>query len=200
MGRNADGSFDLKAIERGEVPVVFKDSAEYNEYLELTTPEGETFTPFTRAVPKASAPELKASKVADQLRATGTFVILPDSDAMKDEGLPIKIWGDLAGKMISGPVYAAMQDMSSKHTLFNGSAMRSYNTALRQFKLSKTTRNPGTHITNIASNVTIMMMHGISFKSAIKAATILSNAANNPEKLSKADLKLLREFQSLVHC
>ena len=195
MGRNADGSFDLKAIERGEVPVVFKDSAEYNEYLELTTPEGETFTPFTRAVPKASAPELKASKVADQLRATGTFVILPDSDAMKSEGLPIKVWGDLAGKMISGPVYAAMQDMSSKHTLFNGSAMRSYNTALRQFKLSKTTRNPGTHITNIASNVTIMMMHGISFKSAIKAATILSNAANNPEKLSKADLKLLREFQ-----
>jgi hypothetical protein len=195
MGRDAKGNLDPKAIERGEVPVVFEDIAEYNAYLEMTTPEGETFTPYTREVPKASAPELKADKVADQLRATGTFIRLPDTDAMKQEGLPIKIWGDLAGKIVSGPVYAAMKDMSNQHTLFNGSAMRNYNSALRQFKLSKTTRNLGTHATNVASNVTIMMMHGISFKTAIKAANILYNAAKNPEKLSKADRLLLKEFQ-----
>jgi hypothetical protein len=195
MGRDAKGNLDPKAIERGEVPVVFEDIAEYNAYLEMTTPEGETFTPYTREVPKASAPELKADKVADQLRATGTFIRLPDTDAMKQEELPIKIWGDLAGKIVSGPVYAAMKDMSNQHTLFNGSAMRNYNSALRQFKLSKTTRNLGTHATNVASNVTIMMMHGISFKTAIKAANILYNAAKNPEKLSKADRLLLKEFQ-----
>ena len=195
VGRDANGNIDPAAFERGEVPVVFKDVAEYNRYLEMTAAEGETVRPYDKKVQTANAAELKTGAVAGEFRRQGTLIQIPDTTAMKSQDIPIKVWGDLAGKVVSGPVYAAIQDMSSKHTMFDKGAMRTYNDALRQFKLSKTTRNPGTHITNVASNVTIMMMHGITFKTAKEAASILYRAARNPGALTKDQLLLLKEFE-----
>lgn len=195
VGRDANGNIDPAAFERGEVPVVFKDVAEYNRYLEMTAAEGETVRPYDKKVQTANAAELKTGAVADEFRRQGTLIEIPDTTAMKSQDIPIKVWGDLAGKIVSGPVYAAIQDMSSKHTMFDKGAMRTYNDALRQFKLSKTTRNPGTHITNVASNVTIMMMHGITFKTAKEAASILYRASRNPGALTKDQLLLLKEFE-----
>ena len=196
LGRDANGEFDQAAFERGEVPVVFDSVDQYNEYLEQTAADGETVRPFDpERVAVASASELKSGLVAGELRRTGTLVRIPDTQALKDQGLPIKVWGELAGKVVHGPVYAAIVDMSSKHTLFDKGVMRTYNDALRQFKLSKTTRNPGTHITNVASNVTIMMMHGITFKTLRRAADVMYKAARNPDALTDADLRILKEFE-----
>lgn len=195
VGRNANGNIDPAAFERGEVPVVFKDVAEYNRYLEMTAAEGETVRPYDKEVQTASAAELKTGAVAGEFRRQRTLIKIPDTTALKAEGVPVKVWGDLAGKVVSGPVYAAIQDMSSKHTMFDKGAMRTYNEALRQFKLSKTTRNPGTHITNVASNVTIMMMHGITFKTLKEAASILYRASRNRGALTKDQLLLLKEFE-----
>ena len=195
IGRNANGNIDPAAFERGEVPVVFKDVAEYNRYLEMTAAEGETVRPYSKEVQTASAAELQTGAVADEFRRQGTLIKIPDTTALKAEGVPVKVWGDLAGKIVSGPVYAAIQDMSSKHTMFDKGAMRTYNEALRQFKLSKTTRNPGTHITNVASNVSIMMMHGITFKTLKEAASILYRVSRNRGALTKDQLLLLKEFE-----
>jgi len=200
MGRNADGSIDEDA---DQAPAVFNSVDEYNQYMERTAPEGKPHRYLDPAgVPQASADELKSGSLAGELYKTGTLVKMPDTESMKDiekdgkGGVSIHVWGDMAGKYVPGPVYAAMRDMSRGTYVFDNSVMQNYNKLLRQFKLSKTTRNPGTHITNIASNVTIMMMHGISYSAAKEAAIILYRAARNPDSLTEQQLQILNKFET----
>ena len=197
MGRNDDGTIDYEADKQGEVPVAFNSVKELNEYLEKTAErDGETFSPVPdNRIVEANAPEIRSGALAGVTRVTSSYVRMPDTQAMKDDNIPIKIWGSLAGKVVSGPVYAAMRDMSSNDQAL-GSHLRNYNAALRQFKLSKTVRNPGTHLTNVASNVTLMMAHGIQFKTAATAAKLLYKASAKPESLTKKEVELITKFEA----
>ena len=121
---------------------------------------------------------------------------MPDTVSMKAEGIDVEVWGDISGKIVSGPVYAAMQDMAAREQLFSSSFGKRYSKVLRQFKLSKTTRNPGTHMTNAISNLSLMMAHGISFGTVRYAAKILYKSARNPDKLTGAEVDFLAKFEA----
>jgi hypothetical protein len=93
----------------------------------------------------------RSEKTKDLYRMSGTWVQMPKSD----------VYGELAGKYIPGPVWNAMTDMIDRQPAIK---VRAINNTMRWFKKSKTTLNPGTHLTNAASNITMAMMHDISFR------------------------------------
>ena len=119
--------------------------------------------------------------VRDIVRKHGQFVQLPD-DAR---------YGDMAGKLIHGPAYAAMNDMNDRNPVINVAA---YNEALRGFKKMKTIYNFGTHITNLASNVSLMMLHDIPFSTAVDAAKLLHKFERNSNSLTKEERQIMTAF------
>ena len=115
-------------------------------------------------------------------RQSGTWVKLPESP----------VYGELAGKYLPGPVWNAMGDMSDRQPIVN---WRAANNTMRWFKKSKTVWNIGTHVTNTASNVTMAMMHDISFSTMLDASRILSKYEVNPKSLTKDELALMMAFR-----
>jgi hypothetical protein len=105
----------------------------------------------------------------------------------------VDVWGDLAGKIIPGSVWHAMQDMSDRKPLVNS---RAYNNTLRLFKKAKTIYNPGTHITNVASNVTLAMMHDIPLSTIAEAAKVMYLYEVSPQKLTDTQLQVMSEFMN----
>lgn len=115
-------------------------------------------------------------------RQSGTWVKLPDS----------KVYGELSGKYLPGPVWNAMVDMSDRQPLVN---LRAVNNTMRWFKKSKTVWNPGTHVTNAASNVTMAMLHDISFSTLRDATKLLAKYETAPNALTKAELAMVLAFR-----
>ena len=103
--------------------------------------------------------------------------------------------------MIHAPVWHAMNDMSSRKPLFNA---RWVNDTMTFFKKTKTVQNPGTHITNIASNVTLAMMHGIPPRTVAKAAKLLWEFEVHPQRFktltAQLSYKSFRTSTTPVHC
>jgi hypothetical protein len=108
---------------------------------------------------------------------------LPDSTA----------YGDLANKYIPGPVWSAMTDMSDRRPLVD---LKAYNAGMRWFKKSKTIYNPGTHVTNIASNITLAMMHDIPMSTLGNAARIFALYEVRPSALNKNELNMMSAFMN----
>jgi hypothetical protein len=123
----------------------------------------------------------KSPEIIGMYRRTGTWVQLPDTPT----------YGALGGKYVPGPVWSALLDMSDRQPLINS---RAFNNTMRWFKKSKTIYNPGTHITNIASNITLAMMHDIPVMTIGKAARLFALYEVAPNKLSKAELDLMSAF------
>lgn len=123
----------------------------------------------------------KMPRIIDMYRNTGTWVQLPDTPT----------YGALAGKYVHGPVWNAMLDMSDRQPLINN---RTFNNTMRWFKKSKTSYNLGTHTTNIATNVTLAMMHDIPVTTIGKAARLFALYELSPKSLSDAELDLMSAF------
>jgi hypothetical protein len=132
---------------------------------------------------RVSEGEAKTPVIQNLYRSSNTWVKLPNSTA----------YGDLAGKYLPGPVWNAMTDMVDRQPLVN---FRSYNNIMRWFKKSKTVYNPGTHVTNIASNITLAMMHDIPISTIGKAASLFARYEVNPDSLSRAELELMSQFMN----
>lgn len=145
----------------------------------------ETFgwAPDKSQILRVSEGEAKTPVIQNLYRSSNTWVKLPNSTA----------YGDLAGKYLPGPVWNAMTDMVDRQPLVN---FRSYNNIMRWFKKSKTVYNPGTHVTNIASNITLAMMHDIPISTIGKAASLFSRYEVNPDSLSRAELELMSQFMN----
>ena len=127
----------------------------------------------------------QASQLGDKIRLRGQFVQYPQD---------IEQYGDMAGKIVHGPVFAAMHDMSDRNPLVN---VEGYNQALRAFKKSKTIYNPGTHVTNIASNVSLLMLHDIPLKTLGKAASLMARYETGKGKpLTPDELAMMKVFMS----
>jgi len=131
---------------------------------------------------KASHEISRSPQTKALYRQSGTWVELPDSP----------VYGELAGKFIPGPVWNAMGDMSDRQPIVN---WRAANNTMRWFKKSKTVWNFGTHVTNTASNVTMAMVHDISFGTMRDAAKILAKYEANPKSLTKPELELMMAFR-----
>lgn len=141
------------------------------------------WAPDASQVLKVSEGESRTPIIRNEYRSSNTWVKLPES----------KNYGDLAGKYLPGPVWSAMTDMTDRQPLVN---FRTYNNTMRWFKKSKTVYNPGTHITNIASNVTLAMMHDIPLSTVGKATSLYTKYELRPDSLTKAELALMSEFMS----
>ena len=121
-------------------------------------------------------------QVRQALRRTGAWVRMPNNP---------DTYGELADKLVHGPVYFAMRDMADRKPLVN---VRAYNDTLRFFKKSKTIYNLGTHVTNVASNVTLAMLHDIPLKTVADAARLMYKYETDSNSLSSAELAVMREF------
>jgi len=124
----------------------------------------------------------ESSETRRATRMSGTWVKIPD-DAEQ--------YGAIAGKIIHGPVFHAMRDMGNRKPLVDSEA---YNASLRVFKKSKTIYNIGTHITNVASNVTLAMLHDIPLTTVWKAAELMYKYEVNSDSLTEGELAIMRAF------
>ena len=134
-----------------------------------------------KMVLKVSDESSKAQDVRLQTQRTGTWVQLPASEN----------YGDLAGKIVPGPVWNAMLDMHDRSPLIN---VRAFNSTMAFFKKAKTVYNPGTHVTNILSNVTLATMHGLTFRTMGRAAKMFVQFEANPGAMSASDRALVQAF------
>jgi hypothetical protein len=139
--------------------------------------------PTPTQVLNVSQDEAKTLQVADLYRNANTWVLIPDVEA----------YGALAGKYMPGPVWTAMTDMADRKPLVT---FRAYNDSLRWFKKSKTIYNPATHVTNIATNTTLAMLHDIPVKTIASAAKLFSKYELNPKSLTKTELDIMSEFMN----
>ena len=130
-----------------------------------------------------SKDEAKTPQIADLYRNSNTWVRIPNVEA----------YGALAGKIMPGPVWSAMTDMSDRKPLVT---FRPYNALMRWFKKSKTVYNPGTHVTNIASNVTLAMMHDIPVSTMGSAAKLFAKYELNAKDLNEKELAIMSQFMN----
>lgn len=130
---------------------------------------------------KVSLEMARSEKTKDLYRMSGTWVQLPKSD----------VYGALSEKLIPGPVWNSMIDMFDRQPVIN---VRAINTTMRWFKKSKTVFNFGTHVTNAASNITMGMMHDISFRTMRDATSLLFRYEVRPQTLSTAERQMVEAF------
>jgi len=130
---------------------------------------------------KVSLEMARSEKTKDLYRMSGTWVQLPKYD----------VYGALSEKFIPGPVWNSMIDMFDRQPVVN---VRALNTTMRWFKKSKTIYNFGTHVTNAASNITMGMMHDISFKTMRDATSLLFRYEVRPQTLSKSEREMVEAF------
>ena len=104
-----------------------------------------------------------------------------------------KQYGDMAGKIVKASVWAAMTDMSDRKPVIE---IRAAGSAMRWFKKSKTIYNPGTHMTNVATNVTLATMHEIPFGTVLAAGKMFALYETAPNRMTTQDRALVRAFMN----
>jgi hypothetical protein len=155
--------------------VAFDNVAQINEEYGTQLQEGDD------RILSVSEEMSRSEKTRDLYRMSGTWVQLPKSD----------VYGDLAGKYLPGPVWNSMIDMYSRQPVID---IRAVNSTMRWFKKTKTTLNPGTHVTNAASNMTMAMMHDISFKTMRDATKLLYRYEFSPKSLTPQERTMVEQF------
>lgn len=165
LGRT-DGAIDANAV-------AFDDVAQIKTALGVDVEDSDVFL--------ISNDEAKAGKIQNKYRASNTWVRMPVSDA----------YGDMSGKIVSGPVWVSMVDMSDRTPALN---YRWYQKSLRFFKNSKTIYNPGTHMTNTVSNFVLAYMHDMTFDQLRAAARVYALFHRNPSRLSAEELQMMMDF------
>jgi hypothetical protein len=126
----------------------------------------------------------QASKMKDirkTTQRTGTWVQLPDTPT----------YGQLAGKIIPGPVWNSMLDMHDRNPLFNWQAL---NTTMTFFKKAKTVYTPATHVNNVLTNYSLMLLYGIPHSALKDAANLFIRFEANPGSLTKDQLATMQAF------
>lgn len=100
-----------------------------------------------------SRAELKASpEVMSRLRIPGMWAKLDDSDDMR------RLFGAMAGKYVSGPVYMSMHDFYRTEPIIKSKTWRQ---TMLAWKLSKTVFSPIAHMNNVMGNFTLAYYHDI---------------------------------------
>lgn len=102
-------------------------------------------------------------------------------------------YGALAGKIVKGSVWSAMNDMSDRRPVVD---VRLLNNSMRWFKKTKTVYNLGTHVTNVATNVSLAMMHDISLPTMAAATRLFALYETKPNSLTAQERQLVRAFMN----
>lgn len=131
---------------------------------------------------KVSDEASRSPQIRWKTQRTGTWVQLPENSSA---------YGPLQGKIIPGPVWNSMIDMHDRSPLLNS---RAINGLMTTFKKSKTVYNPGTHVTNVLSNVSLAILHGINFNTLGRATQMFVQFERNPNGMKPEDLALMKAF------
>lgn len=177
--RNTFGALSMEAASKNYVnnllasDFIYDSVQELNESLGITDPA----MMYTEEMLEKASELTKTGSSSDwranwKARAPGSLFVK----------VPAEGWGEMAGKIIPGEVWVAINDMADRNPIFNS---RFYNNSLATWKTSKTVWNLGTQFTNILSNVVLMMFHGIPMRTAIEAANLLVRFEANPMSLTK---------------
>lgn len=152
----------------------------------------DTIDEINAAFPNRKISQSSILKVSDEAsrslqirwktQRTGTWVQLPENSPA---------YGPLQGKIIPGPVWNSMIDMHDRSPLLNS---RVINGLMTTFKKSKTVYNPGTHVTNVLSNVSLAILHGINFNTLGRATQMFVQFERNPNGMKPEDLALMKAF------
>jgi hypothetical protein len=158
--------------------------------------KGKTYEPNTDAtswtkrvkadqVIKLSEDEAKSETVKGLYRNRHQWVQLPKTPT----------YGALAGKIVNGSVWSAIEDMSDRRPLVNSKV---YNGTMRWFKKAKTVYNPATWGTNVASNFTMAMLDDIPLPTIGYATKLYVGYMLPPAMAAKLGISLTREQQQLM--
>jgi hypothetical protein len=139
--------------------------------------------PAQGSILKLSAAEAKSGRLQGIYRSKHQWVQVPNGVT----------YGELAGMLVRSDVWSAIQDMTDRRPLHNVSALH---TTMRTFKKAKTVYNPATHVTNIASNVTLAMMHDIPMPTVAQATRLLFQYATNPNKMDAEERRVVHAFMN----
>jgi len=132
---------------------------------------------------EASDEVIKSPRIRTLLQRTGTWVKLPDTST----------YGDMAGKYMPGPVWNSMVDMHDRSPLINS---RIFNETMAWFKEAKTVLNPGTHVTNFLTNITLSYLHNIPTTTTARAARLFALYEIAPKRLTKEEMQLMQAFNA----
>lgn len=175
--------YDMGRGNSAHAQVAFDSLEDVNKFMNEGVPANERVVIRENMVLPVSQEISRSPQTKALYRQSGTWVKLPEKSP---------VYGELAGKYIPGPVWNAMVDMNDRQPAI---PWRSVNNTMRWFKKSKTVWNFGTHVTNTASNVTMAMMHDISFGTMKDAAEMLAKYEANPKSLTKEQLNLVMAFR-----
>jgi|GEM_PF-3075655 len=153
--------------------VVFADEAAIAKVFGSKPAEG--------SILNGSQNEAKSRYVLNLYRSKHQWVRVPKGAA----------YGPLAGKLMQGTAWNAMQDMSNRQPIVG---LQSANDMMRYFKKAKTIYNPGTHLTNVLTNITLSMMHDISPTTVAKALRLFTLYETSPGRLTSEERRVMLAF------
>ena len=161
---------NAERASRGKGPVTLKVLGERDA-------QGETTEDKARDI----------AKISDRARSPYYYVRVPEG------------YGDMSGTLVHGPEWTFLSDAMDRSKLlagsnFGSSVGRTISETNRLFKIAKTRYSVGTQITNVASNVSVMAMHGISFKTLIETTSILYRFQTNAASLKPNERMLVQQF------
>lgn len=136
------------------------------------------------AVQKLSATEADSTPVRSYMRSPSVWVQVPDS----------KAYGALAGKIINGGVWTAIQDSINRKPLMDNQVGVAMGKTMRLFKRANTVYNIPTHVTNFVTNATLAYLHNISAKTLGDAGRLYLKYKLTPQKLTAEELKIMSAF------
>ena len=183
---------DAIASKSGDADsVVFDNVKQLNKALDITV--------LPNSILNLSDPEAKSPKLQGIYRSKHQWVQIPAKGDIEVEidgkvvSVPVGTYGALQGKLVRSDVWAAVQDMTDRRPIHDISALHD---TMRLFKKAKTIYNPGTHLTNIASNITLAMMHDIPMVTVGKATAMLFNYARNPDAMALEERRVMHAFMN----
>jgi len=153
-------------------------------------------TPTPGSILHLSDPEAKSGKLQGIYRSRHQWVQIPKGGVHKQADgteVPMGTYGALQGKLVRSDIWAAVQDMTDRRPLHDIAALH---TTMRVFKKAKTVYNPGTHITNIASNLTLAMMHDIPMPTVAQATRLLFQYESNPNGMKPEERRVVHAFMN----
>ena len=135
------------------------------------------------SVLKASDDIAESGRAKNLYRTSHLWVQVPKTDT----------YGALAGKIVRASAWSAMNDMSDRRPVVN---IQAVNGMMRWFKKSKTVYNFSTHVTNVATNFSLAMLHDIPFRTVAHAAKLYAMYEVNPNAMSEQDRQLMLAFMN----
>lgn len=166
---------DAMADQGTERGVVFDSHRDLQAYL---GPENKI---SSESIVNIGDPEAQTASMKSWLRSSHQWVRIPKGDA----------YGAMSGKIVQGSVWSAIEDMSDRRPLHN---FDSVHAAMRVFKKTHTVYNPGTHLGNAGTNVTLALMHDIPLTTVYAAAKLMWQFRSNPDAMSPFERSMVMKF------